>query len=76
MIKLNELVDKRGFSQIEVADVTDMAQFKVLQVGRYNLLQTLLERLIQALVSLDQNVEIDLCPARRTHSAGLTVNLA
>jgi predicted XRE-type DNA-binding protein len=74
--KFNELVDKRGLSQTEVADITCMTQPKVSQVRRYKLQNISLERLMQALVSLDQHVEIVVRPARRTHSAGLTVNLA
>lgn len=73
--KFNELVDKRGLSQTEVAEITCMTQPKVSQVRRYKLQNISLERLMQALVSLDQCVEIVVRPARRTYSAGLTVNL-
>ena len=74
--KFNELVDMRGLSQTEVAGITCMTQPKVSQVRRYQLQNISLERLMQALVSLDQCVEIVVRPARRTHSAGLSVNLA
>lgn len=73
--KFNELVDKRGLSQTEVAEITCMTQPKVSQVRRCKLQNISLERLMQALVSLDQHVEIVVRPARRSHSAGLTVNL-
>ena len=73
--KFNELVDNRELSQTEVADITCMTQPKVSQVRRYKLKNISLERLMQALVSLDQHVEIVVRPARRTHSASLTVNL-
>jgi predicted XRE-type DNA-binding protein len=73
--KFNEVVDKRGLSQTEVAEITCMTQPKVSQVRRYRLQNISLERLMQALVSLDQRVEIVVRPARRTHSASLTVNL-
>ena len=73
--KFNELVDKRGLSQTAVAEITCMTQPKVSQVRRYKLQNISLERLMQALVSLDQCVEIVVRPARRTYSAGLTVNL-
>lgn len=58
-LKLNDLIDKRGLSQIETAAITGMTQPKVSQVRRYKLQNISLERLMQALVSLDQHVEID-----------------
>ncbi len=72
-VKLNELIDKRSLSQIEAAHITGMTQPKVSQVRRYKLQNISLERLMQALVSLDQHVEIVVRPARRTHNAGITV---
>ncbi|MGE4243447.1 helix-turn-helix domain-containing protein [Ramlibacter sp.] len=72
-IKLNELIDKRHLSQVEVARITGMTQPKVSQVRRYKLQNISLERLMQALVSLDQHVEIVVRPARRMHAAGITV---
>lgn len=71
-VKLNELIDKRSLSQTEAAHITGMTQPKVSQVRRYKLQNISLERLMQALVSLDQHVEIVVRPARRTH-AGITV---
>ncbi|CAI8695418.1 XRE family transcriptional regulator [Burkholderia pyrrocinia] len=72
-LKLNDLIDKRGLSQIETAAITGMTQPKVSQVRRYKLQNISLERLMQALVSLDQHVEIVVQPARRTRLAGITV---
>ena len=72
-VKLNELIAGRGLSQIEAAAITGMTQPKVSQVRRYKLLNISLERLMQALVSLDQQVEITVKPARRAHAAGITV---
>ncbi len=72
-VKLNELIEKRGLSQTEAAKITGMTQPKVSQVRRYKLQNISLERLMQALVSLDQQVEIVVRPARRSHSAGITV---
>ena len=63
-VKLNDLVEKRGLSQTEVAAITGMTQPKVSQVRRYKLQNISLERLMQALVSLDQRVEIVVRPAR------------
>ncbi|KAG8150809.1 helix-turn-helix domain-containing protein [Burkholderia catarinensis] len=72
-LKLNELIDQRGLSQTEAAAITGMTQPKVSQVRHYKLQNISLERLMQALVSLDQRVEIVVQPARRAHGAGITV---
>ena len=72
-VKLNELIDKRGLSQTEAAGITGMTQPKVSQVRRYKLQNISLERLMQALVSLDQTVEIVVKPARRSGVAAITV---
>lgn len=72
-LKLNELIDRRGLSQTETAAIIGMTQPKVSQVRRYKLQNISLERLMQALVSLDQQVEIVVQPARRTHAPGITV---
>ena len=69
--KLNELIRQRGLSQTEAAAITGMTQPKVSQVRRYKLQNISLERLMQALVSLGQRVEIAVQPARRTRTAGI-----
>ncbi|MFU8821410.1 MAG: helix-turn-helix domain-containing protein [Gammaproteobacteria bacterium] len=72
-VKLNDLIGRRGLSQAEAARITGMTQPKISQVKRYKLQNISLERLMQALVSLDQQVEIVVRPARRSHTAGITV---
>ena len=72
-VKFNELVEKRELNQTEAAAITGMTQPKVSQVRRYKLRNISLERLMQALVSLDQRVEIVVRPARQAHAAGITV---
>ncbi len=72
-VKLNELIDKRGLNQIEAAGITGMTQPKVSQVRRYKLRNISLERLMRALVSLDQDVEIAVRPARRAQAAGIKI---
>jgi predicted XRE-type DNA-binding protein len=72
-LKLNELIDQRGLSQTEAAAITGMTQPKVSQARRYKLQNISLERLMQALVSLDQHVEIIVQPAQREHAPGITV---
>lgn len=75
-VKLNDLIEKRGLSQTAAANITGMTQPKVSQVRRYKLQNISLERLMQALVSLDQQIEIVVRPARRAHGAGITVAAA
>lgn len=72
-VKLNKLIEKRGLSQIAVAGITGMTQPKVSRVHRYKLHNISLERLMQALVSLDQQVEIIVRPACDSHGAGIKV---
>ena len=72
-LKLTTLIEQRGLSQVEAAAITGMTQPKVSQVRRYKLQNISLERLMQALVALDQRVEIVVRPARRTHVAGIAV---
>jgi predicted XRE-type DNA-binding protein len=72
-VKFNELINMRGLSQTEAAYITGMTQPKVSQIRRYKLQNISLERLMQALVSLDQHVEIIVRPAHRPHTAGITV---
>lgn len=72
-LKLNELIDQRGHSQTETAAITGMTQPKVSQVRRYKLQNISLERLMQALVSLDQHIEIVVQPAQNAHAPGITV---
>lgn len=72
-LKLNDLIEQRGLSQMEVAALTGMTQPKVSQIRRYKLQNISLERLMRALVSLDQHVEIVVEPARRAHARGITV---
>ncbi|MEB5483800.1 helix-turn-helix transcriptional regulator [Burkholderia pseudomallei] len=72
-LKLNTLIDQRGLSQTKVAAITGMTQPKVSQIRRYKLQNISLERLMQALVSLDQRIEIVVQPAQRANGAGITV---
>ncbi|AQQ37673.1 MULTISPECIES: helix-turn-helix domain-containing protein [Burkholderia] len=72
-LKLNDLIDKRGLSQMETAAITGMTQPKMSQIRRYKLQNISLERLMEALVSLDQHAEIVVLPAGRTRLAGITV---
>jgi len=58
---------------MEVASITGMMQPKVSQARRYKLKNISLERLIQALVSLDQQVEIIVRPTTQLMERGIKV---
>jgi predicted XRE-type DNA-binding protein len=72
-MKINALIDQRELSQTAAAEAIGMSQPKVSLIRRYKLLNISLERLMQALVSLGQHVEIVVQPARRSQVAGITV---
>ncbi|MGJ7581194.1 helix-turn-helix domain-containing protein [Variovorax sp. RHLX14] len=72
-VKLNDLIEALGLKQSKVAALTGMTQPKVSQIRRYKLQNISLERLMQALVSLDQDVKIVVRPARGAHEAGIRV---
>lgn len=72
-VKVNDVIDKRRLSQVEAAHIMSMTQPKVSQIRRYKLENISLERLMQALVALDQHVEIVVRPARRSDAAGIFV---
>jgi predicted XRE-type DNA-binding protein len=72
-IKLNDLIDKRGLTQAEVAALTGMTQPKISQIRHYKLRNISLERLMRALVSLDQHVEIRVRKVRQSDAAGISV---
>lgn len=72
-IRFNDLIDQRALSQREVAALTGMTQPKISQMRRYKLQNISLERVMQALVSLDQHVEIRVREARRSDAAGISV---
>jgi len=72
-LKINQLLASRRLNQMEAAAITGMSQPKVSQVRRYKLQNISLERLMQALVSLDQRVEIVVQPAEKKRVPGITV---
>ena len=51
-----DLIEKRGPSQIAAASITGMTQPKISQVRRYKLQNISWERLMHALIALDQRV--------------------
>ncbi|MGG2042601.1 helix-turn-helix transcriptional regulator [Burkholderia gladioli] len=71
--KLNFLIDKRGLTQTEAAHITGTTEQKVSQVRHYKRDHVSLERLVHALVSFNQQIEIVAQPARAEHAVCITV---
>jgi predicted XRE-type DNA-binding protein len=71
-LKLNDLIDRSSLTHIEAAPYIGMTLTMISQVRRYKLKNISLERLIHALVLLDQHVEIVVRPVRRSRSVGIT----
>jgi predicted XRE-type DNA-binding protein len=72
-IKLNRVIENRDLSQARAATITGMTQHKISQIRRYKIENLLLDRLMKALVKLDQDVAITVRPARGARRAGLSV---
>lgn len=72
-LKINEILVGRGLTQVEAAEILRMPQSKVSQIKNYKLRNISLERLMQALVALDQRVEIVVRPAREPKDSTLAV---
>jgi predicted XRE-type DNA-binding protein len=72
--KLNQLIDARGLSQAQATRVLGMPQPKISAIRNLKLNAISLERLLQALASLDQHVDIVVAPSRRGMPAGIRVD--
>lgn len=72
-LKFCEVIDACGLSQEEAAFRTGMTPRMASQIRRRKLEKISLKRLMQALVALDQHVEIVVRPARMTLTSGITV---
>jgi len=71
--KLNELLDANGLSQSAAAQLLGMPQPKVSAIRNYKLRGISLERLMQALLALNQQVEIIVKPGRKAGSGSIRV---
>lgn len=71
--KINELVAKRGVSQMEAADIVGMPQSKISQIRNYRLQNISLERLMHKLVAFGERVEIVVKPAQRRRGRAFAV---
>lgn len=71
--KVNELLDSNGLSQSAAAQVLRMPQSKVSAIRNYKLRGISLERLMQALLSLNQQVEIVVKPGNKRSCSSIRV---
>ena len=71
--KINDIVESRGITQVEVAELLGMPQPKVSAIRNYKLRGISLERLMQALTALGQHVEIIVTPSQTNARARIDV---
>lgn len=71
--RLNGLIAQRGMSQSEAAARIGTSQSKVSQISRYKLTNVSVGRLLQALVALEQNIDILIRPSALSATPGVRV---
>ena len=71
--KINDILETRGLTQTDAAALLGMPQPKVSAIRNYKLQGISLERLMQALTSLGQRVEIVVRPANKRTAARIDV---
>ena len=71
--RLNELIALRGMSQNEAAGKIGTSQSKVSQISRYRLTNVSVGRLLQALVALEQHIDILIRPSEEHAGPGVRV---
>ena len=71
--RLNMLLDERGLTQIAASQLIGMPQPKVSAIRNYKLRGISLERLIQALLAFDQQVEIIVTPSLKPGGGSIRV---
>ena len=71
--KIKQLIEARGLSQAQAAQILGMSQPKISAIRNYKLRGISLARLLQALADLDQHVEIVVRPSSAGTPPGVTV---
>ncbi len=71
--KINDIVERRGLTQVDTAELLGMPQPKVSAIRNYKLKGISLERLMQALTALGQRVEIVVRPSNSRAPARIDV---
>jgi predicted XRE-type DNA-binding protein len=71
--KINDILENRNLAQVDAAELLGMPQPKVSAIRNYKLQGISLERLMHALTSLGQHVEIVVSPANSRTAARIDV---
>jgi predicted XRE-type DNA-binding protein len=71
--KINDILDNRRLTQAEAAQLLGIPQPKISAIRRYKIAGISLERLMQALIVLGQNVEIVVTPSKKKSAARIAV---
>ena len=71
--KINDIVESRGLTQLDAAELLGMPQPKVSAIRNYKLRGISLERLMRALTALGQHVEIVVSPSDKNMPARIDV---
>jgi len=71
--KINDIIESRGLTQFDAAELLGMPQPKVSAIRNYKLRGISLERLMQALTALGQHVEIVVRPSDKKMPARIDV---
>jgi predicted XRE-type DNA-binding protein len=72
-MKINTLIDERGLSQVQAADLLCMSQPKISAIRNHKLKGISLQRLMHALTALGQQVEIVVTPSLRKAQRRISV---
>ena len=71
--KINDILASRALTQSAAAELLGIPQPKISAIRHYKIRGISLERLMQALTALGQNVEIVVTPSRKKSAARIAV---
>ncbi len=71
--KINDILDNRELTQSIAAELLGIPQPKISAIRNYKVTGISLERLMQALTALGQNVEIVVTPSKKKSAARIAV---
>lgn len=71
--KINELLERQALTQSAAAELLGIPQPKISAIRHYKIRGISLERLMQALTALGQNVEIVVTPSKKKSAARIAV---
>src|SRR5687768_2199882 len=71
--KINEILEKRGLSNDEAAELLGMPEGRILAIRNYKLRRISLQRLMTSLTTLGQHIEIVVSPSDKASTARIDV---